>query len=302
MLPVGDNDSASIALPEQDRPTRGRSTVRPEHLGWRSILFGGLAAFAISALVMFWTENPNLYATVVLVGSFLIPVAFVAFLYDHLHWTALSFEAITWAFVTGGVLGVLGASILEPALVPRLLGGRDTLDFGGGLAVAVIEEGTKLAAVAFVARHIRRDRALDGLLLGTAVGMGFAALESTGYAFTVLFATGGDVVASLVETVVRALIAPFGHGIWTGIAAAALFRSSAPTSWRLGPLAWLAFAFVVVLHASWDGLRVGGSLDVLGFPLSTSIAAVGLLGIAVFAVVAVRLANAPRPASAEPSG
>jgi RsiW-degrading membrane proteinase PrsW (M82 family) len=260
----------------------GRRRLRAEHLGWRSLLVGGIVLFALAVVVMFQTENPNLYPTVVLLGSFLVPVAFVAYVFDHLDRTTLSFEAVVWAFVTGGILGVLGASILEPLLLPRLFGRGDAISFGGGLVVAVIEEGSKLVAVIFVARRLAHGRAIDGLLLGTAVGMGFAAFESTGYAFTVLFATGGDVVASLEETVVRAFIAPFGHGIWTGIAAAALFASSDDRDWRFGPVALAAFGLVVLLHAAWDGLRVGGTLPVLGLSLSTSLVVVAVVGIVAF--------------------
>ncbi len=270
-------------------------SARPEHVGWRGLLLGGIALFVVAAVVMFRTDNPNLYPTVVLIGSFLVPIVFVAFLYDHLHWTSLTFEAITWAFVIGGVLGVLGASILEPALLPRFIGDSNELNFRGGLVVAAIEEGVKVLAAMYVVRRMTHDTARDGLLLGTAVGMGFAAFESTGYAFTVLFLTNGDVIASLEETIVRAVIAPFGHGIWTGMVVAALFAASGPRSWRFGPLVWITFAFVVVLHAAWDGLHIGGTLEVAGLPLSTSLVSVSVIGFLAF-VVAYVVSARRRPA------
>ncbi len=260
-------------------------SVRPEHLGWRTILVTGGAIFVVLAVVMFQSGNPNLYPTVVLVGSFLVPVVFVAYLFDHLHATNLSFEAVTWAFVLGGILGIVGASILEPYLLPPLIGQSDTLTFGGGLAVGVIEESSKLAAVMYVARRLQHGGARDGLLLGSAVGMGFAAFESTGYAFTALLATGGTVIASLQETILRALISPFGHGIWMGIAAAALFAASPARGWRFAPSVGLAFALVVVLHGAWDGLRIGGEVSILGLPISTSLVAVSIVGVVAFALV-----------------
>jgi protease PrsW len=295
-------DTAVVDDAASTPPSDDRAGVRPEHLGWRSILLGGIVLFVVMTIVMFQTDNANLYATVVLVGSFLIPVAFVAYLYDHLHLTTLSFEAVTWAFVIGGVLGILGASVLEPLLLPQFLGESDTLTFRAGLVVALIEEGSKLAAVMFVARRLVRGRARDGLLLGTAVGMGFAAFESTGYAFTVLFATGGDIVASLEETVVRALIAPFGHGIWTGIVAAALFASSRGRQWHFGPLVWLAFAFVVLLHAAWDGLHVGGVIPLFGLSLSTSLVTVSVVGLLAFVLTYGAAARAARRGAAADPG
>src|SRR5207237_6911624 len=90
------------------------------------------------------------------------------------------------------------------------------LSLGGALAVGLIEERCKIAVVAFLARRIRHTSQMDGLLLGGAVGMGFAALESTGYAFTALLLSHGFISASIIETVIRGLFAPFGHGVWTG--------------------------------------------------------------------------------------
>jgi RsiW-degrading membrane proteinase PrsW (M82 family) len=277
---------------------RVHESPRPEHLGWKSILIGGIVLFGVLAYVLLQTGNPNLYPTVVLIGSFLVPVAFVAFLYDHLHWSTLSFESVVWSFVLGGLLGILGASVLEPFLLPALLGESDTQGFGGALLVAVIEESSKLAAVVFVARRMERGGALDGLLLGTAVGMGFAAFESLGYSFTVLLASGGDVIASIEEVVLRAAIAPFSHGIWTGMVAAALFYSSEPRRWRFGPLVWIALAFVVVLHAAWDGLRVGGVVSILGMPISNSLIAVSLVGIGAFVVAYLASARTQRERTA----
>lgn len=276
--------------------------VVPEHVTWRALLAGGIALFVAAIVVLFESGNPNLYPTVVLIGSFLIPITFVAIVYDHRASSAISFEAIVWAFVIGGVLGVLGASILEPLLLPRFIGDSDTLGIRGGLLVGAIEEACKIAAVVFVARRLPHGRAIDGLLLGTALGMGFAAFESLGYAFTVLFVTGGDIVASLLETILRAVIAPFGHGIWTGIAAAALFYSSRNGSWRFGPLFWLAFVFVVVLHGAWDGLHVGGVVAILGMPISISLLVLSVVGLVAFViayVAAVRIGRAARSRSAE---
>src|SRR3954454_18622888 len=125
----------------------GRAAVRPEHIGWRALLVGGIALFLVLVFVLFQTQNANLYPTVVLIGSFLVPATFVAFVYDHLRRSTLSFEAVAWAFVIGGVLGVLGASIVEPLLVPSFVGESDALGFRGGILVGLIEEASKLAAV-----------------------------------------------------------------------------------------------------------------------------------------------------------
>ncbi len=251
-----------------------------DRMTWRRVAGTGVVLFVATAWLLFQTSNPNLYPTVILIGSFLVPVSFVAFLSDHQDLTTLTFEALVRAFVLGGLLGVLGASVLEPFLLPRFISSGQQLDPGGGILVGLIEEGVKLEAVVLIARRMRHTGALDGLLLGAAVGMGFAALESTGYAFTTLLATNGDVGASLVETVVRAILAPFGHGVWTAIVGAVLFRESAIDRFRATPRLVLAFGFVVVLHGMWDGLpsRFAVALP-FGVELSGSMIAISVLGL-----------------------
>lgn len=264
--------------------------------GWLHALLIGIVLFVASTLVLFLTGNPNLYPTVILVGNFLVPVVFVAFLYDHQHLSSLTTEKIARGFILGGILGVLGASVLESLFLPMLLNPNQGLSLSGGLAVGLIEEGCKILAVAFMARGLRHTAQIDGLLLGAAVGMGFAAFESTGYAFTAFVATNGHVVASIAETVLRGVIAPFGHGIWTGILAAVLFRESRPHHFRITGLVIVTYLFVSLLHGLWDGLpRTIYLLIPPGFHISLVTLALSVIGIVVFALLYRRSAAQPLP-------
>src|SRR6266487_5860947 len=87
--------------PTRDPPRRGR--------GWLRALLIGLGLFIATTVVLFVTGNPNLYPTVILIGNFLVPVVFVAFLYDHQHISSLSLDTVATSFCIGGILGVLGA-------------------------------------------------------------------------------------------------------------------------------------------------------------------------------------------------
>lgn len=235
-----------LTPPTKNEPRRG--------LNWLHVLFTGIVLFVASTVVMFLTSNPNLYPTVILVGNFLVPVVFVAFLYDHQHLSSLAPETIAKSFCLGGILGVLGASVLESLLIPMLTNPNQGLSLSGGLAVGLIEEGVKFLAVVFLARHMRQASMMDGLLLGAAVGMGFAAFESTGYAFTAFLTSRGYVGASIAETVIRGLLAPFGHGVWTAILAAVLFRERRQNHFRITGLVIVTYLFVSILHGMWDGL------------------------------------------------
>jgi RsiW-degrading membrane proteinase PrsW (M82 family) len=222
--------------------TRGWWSRRP----WLRMFLGGLGLWVAAVLVTFVTQNVNLVPTIILLGSFLVPVTFVAYAFGRADQIVTAQRVLT-AFVYGGVLGVLGASLLEAEFlkqpsIPTYLG------------VGVIEEAVKLAALWLLARRLPRYTMRDGIVLGAAVGFGFAALESAGYAFNALFTSSGLSLINLVETeVLRGILAPVGHGLWTAILGGALFGAAAGRG-RLRPTWVLAGWLVVValLHALWD--------------------------------------------------
>jgi RsiW-degrading membrane proteinase PrsW (M82 family) len=174
-----------------------------------------------SVLVTQLTGNPTLVPTVILLGSFLVPVTFMVMAWEHR--SAVTVPPLTTQVVVrfatmGALLAVLAAASLEQLVVRH--------DLAMYYEVGLIEEGAKLAAVLWCARTLAARSMRDGLVLGAAVGFGFAAFESAGYAFNALFTPHGLSFASLVDIeVVRALFAPFGHGVWTAVAAAAWFAA-----------------------------------------------------------------------------
>lgn len=269
----------------QDVLMRAGGNPQPGSRDWLHVLWIGLLLFVTTTIVMFLTQNPNLYPTVILVGNFLVPVVFVTFLYDHQHLSSLTAQTIIQSFFLGGILGVLGASILEPLLIapPNLAQGPT---FPTALAIGLIEEGCKLGAVILLARRMQRTGEIDGLLLGAAVGMGFAALESTGFAFTAFLASRGQVGFSIVETIVRGLIAPLGHGVWTSIVGAVLFRTKKPARIAISGRLLLAYLFVSLLHGLWDGFP--HTLYVFippGIPIPLIPLMVGIVGLLVLALL-----------------
>jgi RsiW-degrading membrane proteinase PrsW (M82 family) len=99
------------------------------------------------------------------------------------------------------------------------------------------------------------------VVLGAAVGFGFGALESAGYAFNALIVHVGPVVGlsltNLVNTeLLRGVLAPVGHGLWTAILGGVVFRASRGASHpriTLGVVG--AYLGVALLHALWDAMR-----------------------------------------------
>ncbi len=271
----------NIEVPPARNPQRGGNS-------WLHVLWVGIVLFVIATIIFFFTGNVNLYPTVILIGNFLIPVVFVTFLYDHQHLSLLTPEIIGRSFAYGGILGVLGASVLESILLPVSSAPNQGLSLGSALGVGLIEEGCKILAVMFVARKMRHTEPIDGLLLGAAVGMGFAALESTGYAFTAFLTSNGHFTASIASTVLRGLFAPFGHGVWSAILGAVVFQQSGQRRFRITVPVLLTYLFVSLLHGSWDGLPLVISLAIIippGIPISVVSVVLAIIGIAVLTVM-----------------
>jgi protease PrsW len=244
----------SLAEPAQYPAVHPRAAIRPRrHVpSWLKLFLAGAALWVATVVITFATGNVNLVPTVILLGSFLVPVTFVVFAFARAD-GVLTPQRIFTAFVVGGVLGVLGASVLESAL----LGTPSALGFVG---VGLIEEAVKLGALWLLARRLTRYTVRDGMVLGAAVGFGFAALESAGYAFTSLFTPNGLSLLNVVETeALRGALAPVGHGLWTAILGGALFATAARSrSGRPRPrrsvFGW--FLLVSALHAMWDAASI----------------------------------------------
>jgi protease PrsW len=223
------------------RAWQGSGARRAQRWRWLMVLGAGLVLWLLAVAVTAATGNPNLVPTVVLLGSFLVPVTAVVWNFDHEADSALSGQRVTYAFIAGGALGVIAASVLEALLVQDQVYAY--------LLVGLIEEFVKLAVLVAFSIGLARYTTRDGLVLGAAVGFGFAALESSGYAFVALF--------SLVGTeILRGVLAPVGHGLWTAIIGAVLFHAAS----RVGHLrlTWGvagAYLLISVLHALWDSMH-----------------------------------------------
>ncbi len=96
----------------------------------------GFFFYLATLVALILTRNPVLFPTVVLVGSFMIPVAYVAFFYDRRQQSRLTVPMIARSFIYGGLFGVLAASLLEPLFIRRL-------DIVTAFVVGLIESSSK---------------------------------------------------------------------------------------------------------------------------------------------------------------
>jgi RsiW-degrading membrane proteinase PrsW (M82 family) len=220
---------------------------RRKRYKWWKLLIIGLVLYVVGLGVLGLTQNPNLFPAIVMLGNFLIPVIYVAFLYQKRTLSNVSMPMTTAGFFYGGFLGVFAAAILEPIFIQNI-------DFSTAMFVGIIEEFAKILGVLVIFRNRDHDLLLDGIIIGAAAGMGFAALESSGYAFTTFLRSGGSLSSTVYITLLRGILSPLGHGTWTAILAAVLLRESAPRKFRINLRVIGAYVIVAVLHGLWTGL------------------------------------------------
>ncbi len=258
---------------QQPVPSALELAGHPRRGNWWRVLLVVLGLYLLGIAILAITGNLILYPTVAMLGSFMIPVAYVAFFYERRHLSRLALPTLALSFLYGGLLGVFAASVLEPIFVHHLT-------VVTAFQIGLIEEFVKILGVLVIARRWGHDSELDGMILGAAAGMGFAALESMGYAFVVLLESGGSLSATVVVTLMRGLLSPLGHGTWTAILVGMLFRESRDGRFRITRAVVGAYLTVVILHGLWDGLPslvqvfTGSGLDVF---ITQSL--VGLVGL-----------------------
>lgn len=214
---------------------------------WYKLLIVGFLTYIIGLVVLIFTSNPNMFPAIVILGNFLIPVTYVAFFYERRHFSKVRMIDILVSFFYGGFLGTFSAAILEPIFISKL-------DIKGSLIVGAIEEFVKIIGVLILIRRRCNSLRIDGIILGAAAGMGFAALESSGYTFTAFLQSGGSTSLVVYTTLLRGILSPLGHGTWTAILGGTLVGQCSRGNAKINIKVIGAYITVIILHGLWDGL------------------------------------------------
>jgi len=229
------------------------------HRRWFQIFAGGLLLFIATEEAFIITGNPNFFPTVILLGALLVPVSFIAYVYERIPAKEISLSCILICFLGGGAVGLIAAGLLEFTTIQKM--GIPLL-----LVVGLVEEGAKLIfpMVQYVRGKYRSEA--DGLLFGVAAGMGFAALETMGYGLVALIKSQGDVGVLEQVLLIRGLLSPAGHAAWTGFVCAVMWREREREGRGLLSLPVIgAFILAIVLHTLWDTVNSLGGPTAIQF-------------------------------------
>lgn len=192
-------------------------------------------------------QNPRLLPGLIMMGSLAVPFAVLILFFELNAPRNVSFRQVLSLFFLGGIaslfVSLIGFSVTD-------------LSWLGASSAGIVEEVSKLAAVVVLAGRASQGFILNGLLFGAAVGAGFAAFESAGYAFWDALMETGSISYTTYLIFRRALLSPFAHVAWTALAAAALWRVKGSRPFQVSmlfePQFLKAFAIPVVLHMLWN--------------------------------------------------
>lgn len=250
------------------------STSWPKPWLYSRIAIMLFAAFYL--LLLCWTgfKNSNVLPDIIFIGSLIMPITILVFYFEINAPRNISIFTTLSMFFVGGC-----ASLLITLMLFDIFPVGE-LDFAGAAMVGAIEELGKLAITVFFIKRSKCKYILNGLLIGGAIGAGFAAFESAGYAFRFFLMhmrASADMAYDAMMHVIytRALLAPGGHVAWAAMAGAAImivlagkdFSFDALKSKRFLSL----FALAVAMHAVWDmpiGKLLGTSLPIVQLTLT----------------------------------
>lgn len=222
----------------------------PQPWLWSRVLTGIGLAFFMMMLCCELFDNMNALPGTIILGSFMVPVGILVFFFELNTPKNISFYNVLKVFLVGGC-----ASLLLTLTLFSLL--EDTeMVYLEAIVTGVVEEIGKAAIVAYFICREKDDAkyTVNGLLIGAAVGAGFAAFESGGYALRFFLQEG---YGSMMEVIfLRAVLAPGGHVVWAAMAGYAMMLVKGDKPFSLGAFGksafWKIFWMPVVMHAIWD--------------------------------------------------
>lgn len=212
------------------------------------------------------------YPSVMVIGSFAVPVACMIFSFEANAPRDFSLADALLTFSLGGVSSLLITVFLQK-MIPAY--GAGTLV--PSLLTALIEETAKFVIVAFVlSRHPGRCTILRALAVGCAVGAGFAAFESAGYAFNSFITSletyigeGSEfaretylrcLYTAQLTIVMRGIFAISGHVAWAAAEGAGMSIAckGEPFRWSclLSPDFLKVLIVPVLFHTIWDWFSI----------------------------------------------
>ncbi|HHM3220063.1 TPA: PrsW family intramembrane metalloprotease [Staphylococcus aureus] len=206
-------------------------------------------------------NNTNAIPGLIFIGALTVPLSGLFFFYESNAFKNISIFEVIIMFFIGGVFSLLSTMVLYRFVVFSDQFERfGSLTFFDAFLVGLVEETGKALIIVYFVNKLKTNKILNGLLIGAAIGAGFAVFESAGYILN--FALGENVpLLDIVFT--RAWTAIGGHLVWSAIVGAAIVIAKEQHGFEFKDIFdkrfLIFFLSAVGLHGIWDT-----SLTVLG--------------------------------------
>jgi protease PrsW len=237
----------------------------------RIFLVVGLLYFGMFLGVEYF-HNLYFLPGLITMGSFMVPLTMLIFFWEMNVPQNISIYKVVQILFGGGILSLITAAFLY----------KNLADNTGVIIIGIVEELAKLVVVLWFLRKGRYTYIFNGLLIGAAVGAGFAAFESSGYALKMALSSDLETMYSTIFW--RGVLAPGGHIVWAALSGAAICMVKGKNSFQwtmLKDIRFLRiFGIVVLLHALWDvnwGDTMGMPLPQLLFTVISWVIALGVM-------------------------
>jgi RsiW-degrading membrane proteinase PrsW (M82 family) len=233
---------------------------------WRLLIFG--AAVLLAFIVGYQAfDNSKLVPGIIITGAFCVPLACVSLFFEFNVLRDISLYQVLKFIVGGGAVSIFIALALYHAT-------HLEETFLGATSAGIVEEIAKVVTAVVLLRTMPHLKwILNGLLVGAAVGAGFAGFESAGYIFE-SFVQGithshQPALALYGTLFLRAIFAPFCHVVWTAAVVGGLWRVKRDLPFRAKMLIHPDFlrvlGFVMLLHMLWNSGLLWGAFGVILF-------------------------------------
>ena len=258
------NEILNAGLSEQDL---NNIKITPEQLQpwlYSRVFLILLSVFLIFEISLLGFYNTNVMPGLMLIGSVMIPFSLLTMYFELNVYKDISFYKTIGIFLLGGAVSLLFTLFLY-AIIPM----TDEFNFLGASLISIIEELGKVVIVIILLKYTKNVTVLQGLLIGGAIGCGFAVFESAGYAFNAYLAahdynTRVNIVNDYLpwyyqygyanswnemnfNIILRSVLSFGGHTAWAAIEGAAYAKEN-----KIGSGFIKAFTICFVLHALWD--------------------------------------------------
>ncbi|PLT29833.1 PrsW family intramembrane metalloprotease [Peribacillus deserti] len=212
-------------------------------------LFARVFVIALIAFAGFYIgvsifNNANFIPGLIIVGAFAVPIATLIFFWEMNAPQNIAIYRVMYIVLIGGILSMIASLVFYDILRNHI----------NPFTIGIAEELAKAIIVMIFVTDKKYKYILNGLLVGAAVGAGFAAFETAGYALRALLTEHG--AAFYITILWRGLFSPGGHIAWAALTGAAICKVKGDQPFTYNMLFKFKFLrifiLVVIMHALWD--------------------------------------------------